>query len=116
MLHVQIDKKGIERKLSAENIEKAFFFMTNQIHADMNLYAPKRQGHLRSDSYTKDNRIVYTVPYAKPQFRGLIVTKSGKIARIRNYTTPGTGRRWDLRAKSKHINDWRKAFVKGGQL
>ncbi|EME7185791.1 capsid protein [Enterococcus faecium] len=116
MLHIKVEKNGINRKLSVMNIQKATFFMTNQMHMDMNLYAPKRQGHLHSDSYARENHIVYTVPYAKAQFRGLIVTKSGKIARIKNYTTPGTGRRWDLRAKSKHINAWRKAFVEGGKL
>lgn len=116
MLHVKIEKNGLERKLSVLNLKKASYFMTNQIHMDMNLYAPKRQGHLRNDSYVRDNHIVYTVPYAKTQFRGLIVTKTGKTVRIKNYTTPGTGRRWDLRAKSKHINDWRKAFIEGGKL
>ncbi|MDA3973293.1 minor capsid protein [Enterococcus thailandicus] len=116
MLHVKIDKNGAERKLSVVNLEKASYFMTSQAHADMNLYVPKREGHLRRDSYTRDNHIIFMAPYAKTQFRGLIVTKTGRLVRIKRYTTPGTGRRWDLRAKSKHINDWRKAFIKGGQL
>uniref|UniRef100_UPI0022DF3B35 minor capsid protein n=2 Tax=Enterococcus TaxID=1350 RepID=UPI0022DF3B35 len=50
MLHVKIDKNGVERKLSVVNLEKASYFMTNQAHADMNLYVPKKEGHLRRDS------------------------------------------------------------------
>ena len=35
MLHIKVEKNGINRKLSVMNIQKATFFMTNQMHMDM---------------------------------------------------------------------------------
>ena len=93
MLHVKVKKNGVDRKLSVMNINSAMYYMTSQMHMDMNLYVPKRQGNLRA------------------QFRGFV-----NGSRVRNYTTPGTSRRWDLRAKANHMDDWRRAFIKGGNL
>lgn len=116
MLHVKVEKGDVERKLSVMNLESALYYMVNaQMHPDFNLYVPKRQGHLRHDSSVNKNRITYTAPYAKAQFYGFI---NGH--RIHNYTKepgyPGKSRRWDLRAKANHLDAWRKAFVKGGNL
>ncbi|OTE83404.1 capsid protein, partial [Escherichia coli] len=82
MLHVKVEKNGVDRKLSVMNINSALYYMTSQMHMDMNLYVPKRQGHLRDKSFVNKNRITYTVPYAKPQFRGLVTG-----SRVKNYTT-----------------------------
>lgn len=112
MLKVDVNKDDLDRKLSSKNIDRGVYALTNQAHADMDRYVPKRQGHLRQDSFARNNTITYTVPYARAQFRGVV----GKGHPVRNYTTPGTGKRWDLRAKANHIDDWRKAFVKGGGL
>lgn len=109
-IHVKVDKHGLERKLTPSNINKGLFALTSQAHADMDRYVPKRHGHLRQDSFARDNHIVYMVPYAKPQFRGYV----GKGYPVRHYNTPGTGKRWDLRAKGNHMDAWRKAFIKGG--
>lgn len=112
MLKVDVKKDQLDRKLSGDNMDRALYALTNQAHADMDQYVPKRHGHLRQDSFVKDNRITYMVPYARAQFRGVV----GKGHPVRNYTTPGTGKRWDLKAKGNHMDAWRKAFVKGGGL
>ncbi len=114
MLHVKLDGMGIDRKLSVQNLEGGLFALTNQAHADMTIYVPRKEGNLRSKSFVKGNRIVYAAPYAKAQFRGMRHTKNGKAIRFRKYSTPGTGRRWDLRAKANHMSAWREAFIKGG--
>ena len=111
MLHVKVEKNGADRKLSMMNINSAMYYMTSQMHMDMNLYVPKRQGNLRDKSFVNKNRITYAAPYARAQFRGFV-----NGSRVRNYTTPGTSRRWDLRAKANHMDAWRKAFIKGGNL
>jgi len=116
MLHVKVEKNGVDRKLSVTNLDAALFYMVRgQIHPDMNLYVPKRQGYLRDKSFVNKNRITYKTPYARAQFYGFV---NGK--RVHNYTKedgyPRKSRRWDLRAKAKHVEAWRKAFVEGGNL
>ena len=83
----------------------------NQMHQDMEQFVPKRAGFLRSQSFVNDTGVHYTAKYAKAQFYGLV---NGH--RVRNYSTPGTSRRWDLRAKSVYMSDWQqvasKAYLK----
>lgn len=78
----------------------------NQMHQDMERYVPKRAGFLRSQSFVNDTGVHYTAKYARAQFYGLV---NGH--RVRNYSTPGTGRRWDLRAKAVYKTDWQKVAV-----
>lgn len=78
----------------------------NQMHQDMEQYVPKRAGFLRSQSFVNGAGVHYTAKYAKAQFYGLV---NGH--RVRNYSTPGTGRRWDLRAKAVYKADWQKVAV-----
>lgn len=75
----------------------------NQMHQDMERYVPKRAGFLRSQSFVNDTGVHYTAKYAKAQFYGFV-----NGSRVQNYSTPGTGRRWDLRAKSTYMSDWQK--------
>lgn len=76
----------------------------NQMHQDMEQYVPKRAGFLRSQSFVNGTGVHYTAKYARAQFYGLV---NGH--RVRNYSTPGTSRRWDLRAKAVYMSDWQKA-------
>jgi hypothetical protein len=110
MLHVEIDKRLFEKKVSVMNLERAMFAFTNQAHADMNRYVPKLSGDLRDKSHVYKNRISYIVPYANYQYRGI----SSLGNKLSKYSTPGTGSHWDKRAKANHLSSWRKAFVKGG--
>ena len=75
----------------------------NQMHQDMERYVPKRAGFLRSQSFVNGTGIHYTAKYARAQFYGFV-----NDHRVRNYSTPGTSRRWVLRAKSAYMQDWQK--------
>lgn len=75
----------------------------NQMHQDMERYVPKRAGFLRSQSFVNNTGVHYTAKYARAQFYGFV---NGH--RVKNYSTPGTGRRWDLRAKAVYMTDWQK--------
>lgn len=83
----------------------------NQMHQDMECYVPKRAGFLRSQSFVNDTGVHYTAKYARAQFYGFV---NGHL--VQNYSTPGTSRRWDLRAKSVYMSDWQqvasKAYLK----
>ncbi|BDZ31233.1 minor capsid protein [Lactiplantibacillus pingfangensis] len=106
--HVNLD--GFMEKTSPGNIKLAQYALVNQVMSDMEQFVPKEQNHLRDSAHlnSSGDSIVYAMPYAKAQFYGMIGS-----SRIHNYTTPGTSRRWDLRAKSMFISDWMDVFKKG---
>ncbi|WP_235526940.1 minor capsid protein [Companilactobacillus futsaii] len=88
----------------------------SQAQSEMEKYVPYKEGDLRDDSYvTDDGRTIrYTQPYAHAQFIGLIDNQYP----IHNYSTPGTGKRWDLRlkgnkSKMRHV---KKALINGAKL
>ena len=83
------------------------FALANQVMADMNNYVPNLKTDLRNSvAIGLDGKsISYNTPYAKAQFYGSIV-RNGKRIVFSRYTTPGTGPRWDLKAKAIHGNSW----------
>lgn len=107
-ISVKVDIGGVKKKLSPKSFDKGKYSLMNQVHSDMNQFVPKLQGDLRMQSnVTSDNSsIVYSAPYARRMFYMKFV----------NYTTPGTGARWDLKAKSLFISSWIKAFKGGAGL
>lgn len=112
MVKVIVDLSRAQAKLSPQAQRQAQFAVANQALASMDPYVPARDWILRTTtSIDADGSAVnYNTPYAKAQFYGF-VGKSGH--RVYNYTTPGTGRRWDLRMKSKHMNELKEAYLKG---
>lgn len=108
-IKVKVDLSGVRRKLSPTNFKRGQFAMANQAMADMNTFVPKREGDLRNSAHIDSGGqfVVWEVPYAKRQFYGV---------GIHNYTTPGTGPRWDLKAKGMYLNSWVDAFKKGAKL
>lgn len=105
MVNITVNLSGAQRKLSAQSQQRGQYAMANQMLADMNQYVPMLESVLRNTA-TIDidgTGINYNTPYARKQF----------YVQHNNYTTPGTGPRWDLRAKSKHMGDWEKAYLKG---
>ncbi len=106
---VDIDLKGIEEKFSEANLQRGRRALANQALADMNQYVPKQEGNLRQASSIDidGSAINYHSKYAKRQYHA----PGGW-----NYTTPGTGPKWDEKAKGNHGKDWVKAFVKGAGL
>lgn len=112
---VKVDVGGIRKKISPEAMKRGRYALGNQAMADMNRYVPKRSGggalrgsaHLNGDH----SKIIYQTPYAKVQYYGT----NGKAV-FRKYSTPGTGKRWDLKANSIHGANWKKAFLRGAGI
>lgn len=105
MTKVTIDLGGVHRKLSEAAVQQGRYSVANQMVADMNQFIPMREGNLRqSVSISTDaTSIHYNMPYAGRLF----------YMYMYNYTTHGTGPRWDLKAKSAFMSDWIDAFTKG---
>lgn len=109
---VTIDLSGVKQKLSETNFKRGQYALANQAMADMNQFVPKKDNTLRESAHlSADNSIIYQTPYARAQFYG----SNGK-ATFSKYSTPGTGKRWDLKAKSMFMPAWRQAFIKGAGL
>lgn len=109
---VSIELEGVKKKLSAENFKRGKHALALQAMEDMNQFVPYKKGPLRSKTHVdSDNSIIYQAPYAKAQFYG----SNGK-ATFSKYSTPGTGKRWDLKAKSMFMDSWKKAFKDGAGL
>ena len=106
--HVDLD--GFMNKTSSGNIKLAQYALANQAMSDMEQFVPKDQNHLRDSAHLNSvgDSIIYAMPYAKAQFYGIV---NGYP--IKNYTTSGTGKRWDLKAKSMFISDWMDVVKKG---
>lgn len=121
---VHVDLSGLNHKLSAESLKKARKLMANDALQAMNKYVPSSsKGNNESGSTLRGmtsvaedgSSVMYRAIYAKAQFYGFITNQYGGPFRIRNYTTPGTSRRWDLRLKGskedmKHV---KQAFING---
>ncbi|WP_342505867.1 minor capsid protein [Sporosarcina sp. FSL K6-2383] len=107
MTRVTINLEGAKRKLSAEAVRRGKYALANQALADMNQFVPMDEGILRlSASIDIDGSAInYNMPYAGRMF----------YMYMYNYTTPGTGPRWDLKAKSAFMSDWIRAFTKGAE-
>lgn len=105
MVNVSINLKGAKAKLSPQAQQRGRYAVANQALADMNPFIPFKGGPLRmSGTIDIDGAgINYNMPYAAKMF----------YVHMYNYTTPGTGPRWDLKAKSMFMSDWIEAFTKG---
>ncbi|WP_334263660.1 minor capsid protein [Lactiplantibacillus plantarum] len=107
---INVDLDGFMDQTSLNNVKRGQYALVNQAMSDMEQFVPKNQGHLRDSVHaTADgSQITYAMPYAKAQFYGII---NGHP--VHNYTTPGTTKRWDLKAKSMFMDSWVKAFTEG---
>lgn len=96
---VATDFKGVYKKADLM-MDKGQYALANQVHADSNIYAPAKSYDLRNQSYVKpDNKqVIWNVPYARRQYYN----------QFSRYTTPGTGPKWDQKAKGIHIRSWLK--------
>lgn len=107
---INVDLDGFMDQTSLNNVKRGQYALVNQAMPDMEQFVPKDQGHLRDSVHaTSDGgQITYAMPYAKAQFYGII-----NCYPVHNYTTPGTTKRWDLKAKSVFMDSWVKAFTEG---
>ncbi len=104
-VRVDIDLSGARAKLSESAQERGRRALANQALSDMNQFVPMDEGVLRmAVSIDIDGgAIVYRMPYAARQF----------YEQATNYTTPGTGPRWDEKAKGLYEDAWKRAYLRG---
>lgn len=104
-VNVKIDLSRIEKKFSASQVEKIQYELANKVKKDSEMFVPKRTGHLRGNSYlvSGGKTIRYVISYATYQYH----------KKYSNYTTAGTGPRWDMVAKGKYLSSWRNLVQKG---
>lgn len=121
---VKIDLKGLEKKVGPKAFARGQLAMTNQMLLDMNKYVPVRSQELRNSGHARKDAVVYKTPYARLRFRGkkqkgFFSDKqrrfffANKDRLLKHKPRPGTGPRWDLKAKAKHGKDWGKVALKG---
>lgn len=104
-MRVEVNLAGVKAKMNQSSIQRGRYTLANQALADMNQFVPMDEGILRmSASIDIDGSAInYNTPYASRLF----------YYHMYNYTTPGTGPRWDNKAKSIYMKDWEKALMKG---
>lgn len=102
---IKINTTSIERKFSKANITRGRQALASQMLPDMAPYVPMRKGTLRGSAHIGNNggSIYWQTPYARRRFYEENV----------NFTTAGTGARWDKVAKANHIDSWKRALGKG---
>ncbi|AMQ06732.1 minor capsid protein [Sporosarcina psychrophila] len=108
MTRVTINLDGVKARISQEAMNRGRYALANQAMADMDQFIPMLSGALRMTA-TIDidgGGINYNTPYSNKLF----------YMYMHNYTTPGTGPRWDLKAKGAFMSDWINAFTRGAGL
>lgn len=109
---VNVDLKGIEKKVSAQAFARGQLALASQMKMDMERFVPKLDGHLRASATFDKDGVTYDTPYARAQFYGSGYTKKASFT-FRRYTTSGTGKRWDLRSSAIYMSDWEKKALEG---
>jgi hypothetical protein len=114
---VKVDLSGLRRKLSASQFSRAKNVMANQVLLNMDQFVPRSGsagGYLRASGHVNSQgNIEYGMIYARAQFYGFVTARDGSQHRVHKYTTPGTSRRWDLRASAHYGEVWAQALVRG---
>lgn len=107
-VEVDINLGPAKKKFGEANLRRGRYALANQMLADMDPFIPRKEGDLRTAvSISMDGRkIYYHMPYANKMFK----------RRAKNYTTPGTGPRWDRRAAEKYGFNWTEVFAKGADF
>lgn len=115
---LKIDFSKLNQRFSTANLNRAQYIAKNEAMNAMEQFVPRDQGDLRNlarkATVNTQTEIIYPVPYAKAQFYGGYITSSGKRVEFTNYTTPGTGKRWDLRLKGdrQRMSNVKRAYIK----
>ncbi|MGN7311457.1 minor capsid protein [Alkalicoccobacillus gibsonii] len=102
---MKVSFNGVKNKVSSTAIKKGRFAAANQMLVDMNQFVPKQEGILRGTGQVTNNSrgMIWDMPYGARLF----------YMPMYNYSEPGTGPRWDLKAKGMFMSDWMKVFARG---
>lgn len=108
-VNVDTDFSDIYSSISGQNALRGRYDMGNQMISDMNRFVPRKSGDLRQHVMLTDNaeQIHYTQIYARRHFYA-----PGNW----NYTTPGTGPRWDQKAQAMYSENWANIYARGARL
>lgn len=117
-INVDADWGNFNRKFSGQSLKMGQLAAANDAHQAMEQFVPMLHENgptLRSESFVNREtaQITYKQKYARPQFYGMV----GNGYRVRNYTTAGTSRRWDLRLKGDKqlMSQVAEAFIEGAK-
>ncbi|MGT2834019.1 minor capsid protein [Streptococcus hyointestinalis] len=108
---VKINLKGIEKKVSPQAFARGQLAIASQMKMDMQPFIPRKSGDLSGSAQVSRDGVKYPGPYARAQFYGSSYNKKRSFV-FKKYTTPGTGKRWDLKASAKHLKDWEQVGLK----
>ena len=104
---VSVNTKDLDKKLSKANLNNANRIVAGQMLMDMTPFVPmsnaKSRGTLRGSAHLIGTTLSWNTPYARRRFYEENV----------NFTTPGTGARWDNRAKAVNMDSWLRVLKKG---
>jgi len=105
MVQIDINLSGVYKKLDTQNVQRGQYAVANQALADMNPFVPMDEGITRQTGHVNGDgtAVLWDTPYVRKLF----------YMPMYNYTTPGTGPRWDLKATRMFMSDWVNAFMKG---
>ncbi|MEH7236756.1 minor capsid protein [Bacillus sp. JJ1562] len=100
---VKVDLKGVNKR-TQQMTKSGQYALANQVHADSNIYAPMKSTDLRNQSTIAidGKSIIWHARYARRQYYN----------QFSNYTTPGTGPKWDKKALSIHRSQWERITKK----
>ena len=107
---IKIDLDGVFDKLSDGNIKRGQYNMAQRMHATMNEnFVPMRDGNLRAlSNVSPDGKSInWNSVYARRHYYA---------PGTWDYTTPGTGPKWDEKAKGVFMSDWIEAFKEGADM
>ena len=104
-INIKVDLGRINKKFGENAKKVAEHAIANQAMLDMERFVPLRGGDLRGSSHVSGNQIIYNTVYARAQFYGSSYNKHRSFT-FNKYTTAGTGKRWDLKAKALYGDKW----------
>lgn len=104
-ISITVDLGRINKKFGPNAKKVAEYAIANQAMLDMERFVPLRDGDLRGSGHVSGNQIVYNTVYVRAQFYGSSYNKHRSF-KFSKYTTPGTGPRWDLKAKGMYGDKW----------
>ena len=92
--------------LSGHSLDRAPYVLAIQAMVDMDQFVPYKGSHLSTQvSIGLDGKsIVYSVPYARAQFYGMI--NGHEVKNYTRTTHPQATKRWDLKAKALYGDQW----------
>lgn len=104
-----VDLGGVTKKVSPQTVRRGRQAMANQMLLDTTNFVPMRDGTLRASASIglQGETISWNTVYARAHFYG-----TNGIVTFRKYTTPGTGKNWFVKARNKHLNEWKDVAVK----